>query len=153
MNADTLMADLADMGENPAEAPYACWIEIDRENSLAIVCWSEDLKFHAEYKGDRWKERVDEDGWLTATAEGYIANRLAALIKKQAGVAVEVDTIDYGGDEPNITFEVVTDYQDGETYEHWLDRIGWPVVATLINVTDPGTFNSAYLFDMREVEA
>ena len=150
---DTLMVDLKDKGENPAEAPYDCWIEIDDENNQAIICWVENLRFHAEYNGprewtseDAWAPLVDKDGWLTPSAEGAVAIRLQTLIKNQGKVAVEVDTSDYGGDEPTVMFEVVTDYHDGETYEHWLNRIGWPVVATLINLPDPGTFMSAYLF-------
>lgn len=35
---------------------------------------------------------------------------------------------------------------NAETYDAWFDRIGWPVIATLINATDPGTFMFPYLF-------
>lgn len=152
MNADTLVVDLADIGENPAEAPYNCWIEIDREERKAVITWVENLQFHAECIGPDhpgwWY-----DGWLTPAAEDALAKRLAELIAQQGKVSTPVFSVHYCGEEPNVAFEVVTDYRDGETYEQWLDRIGWPVVATLINVTDPGTFNSAYLFDMKEVDA
>lgn len=162
--AETLMEDLADRGENPAEAPYNCVIEIDPEEHNAVVVWVEGLQFHAEYNGpreypahagygawtspDNWTSRVNSDGWLTGESERHLANRLNELLRDQGGAVVDVDTVEYGGDEPNVAFEVVTKYREGETYQQWLDRVGWPVVATLINVTDPGTFNSAYLFDL-----
>lgn len=137
---DTLMEDLKDRGEMPAEAPYDCVIEIDKEERQAIIVWTELLQFHAEHNETEWK-------WLTYEQEDYLAKRLAELIQKQAGKTVQVHS-GSSGDEPNVSFEVVTDYRDGETYQQWLDRVGWPVVATLINVTDPGTFMSAYLFDL-----
>lgn len=144
------MVDLKDRGEMPADAPYDCLIEIDEEECEAIIRWTESLQFHAEY-ADNWMQYTNDDGWLRPTVESRLANRLNELIRDQAGVIVDVDLSENNQDEPNITFEVVTGYREGETYGAWLDRIGWPVVATLINVTDPGTFNSAYLFDMPEV--
>lgn len=159
----TLVADLADRGINPAESPYDCLLEVDVEEHHAVIVWTETLGFHAEYNGrreypaahgypawsteDSWSPLVDEHGWLTPDAETALQIRLAELMPTEAHGAT-VFIADPRDDHPNIVFEVVTDYAaEGETYEAWLDRIGWPVIATLINVTDPGTFNSPYLFD------
>lgn len=152
----TLVADLADSGINPAESPYDCRLEVDVEEHHAVIVWTETLAFHAAYNGpakgwyasgeDDWASLVDGDGWLTPDAETSLQVRLAALLPP-AAIGATVFIADPRNDEPSITFEVTTDYIEGEAYEAWLDRIGWPVIATLINVTDPGAFNSPYLFD------
>lgn len=159
MSAETLVADLADRGEPLAESSdaYSCYLEVDTDEHRAIIVWVEPLAFHASWNNyrkwqarpatDRWSQHVDGDGWLTPGAEDALKIRLAEMLPKSE-IGDTVDTIDYGGDEPTITFEIVTSYEDGETFSHWYDRIGWPIVATLISVTDPGTFNSPYLFDM-----
>lgn len=160
----TLVAELADHGVNPAEPPYDCLLEVDTDERQAVIAWTEHLQFHAEYNGPRelsspgygsvvtdddWSPLVYEDGWLTPDAKRHFADKLAVIIREQTGHDLTVDTVDTGYDEPSITFEVVTDYRDGESYDAWLDRIGWPVVATLINATDPGTFNHPYLFSVK----
>lgn len=93
---DEKMADLADRGELPYEDDSRFYLEIDRENQLAIICFVEPLYFHEEYLGkgssqDDWSPLADSDGYLTAYASGKIAERLQRLIKEQGHVAVEVD--------------------------------------------------------------
>ncbi|WPH57860.1 hypothetical protein [Mycobacterium phage WXIN] len=160
--SDVLIADLADRGEPLAESSqaYSCYLEVDRDERHAVIVWVEPLRFHAEYNGPRkgcyksgdddWSPHVDNDGYLNRDARTALGNRLQDYLGAR-GHVVEPDAYD-GSDEPNITFEIVTSYEDGETFSHWHDRIGWPVVGTLINVTDPGTFNSPYLFDMSTLE-
>lgn len=146
--APELVADMADRGEPLAESPNDCYLEVDRDDHKAIVVWRESLAFHAEWNGARWSDFVDSDGWLTGSAQLKLAQRLTAYLLK-AGIEADVYTGMHDGmDEPNLTFEVVTAYRAGETFKSWHERTGWPVVATLINVTDPGTFMSPYLFDM-----
>lgn len=143
-----LVADMADRGEPLAESPNDCILEVDRDDHKAIAVWRESLAFHIEYNGARWSDFADSDGWLTSSAELALATRLTSHLAK-GGIEADVYTTGHNGeDEPTLTFEVVTAYRAGETYKSWYDRIGWPIVATLINVTDPGTFNSPYLFDM-----
>lgn len=147
-----LVADLADWGINPAEYPYD-WLEVDREENQAIICWHEPLAFHAELAKseedrlsftflNRWSSLTDEYGFLITGAASALRDELARLLPKGCQVYIDKGACD----EPEVCFEVVTDYRDDETYEAWLDRIGWPVIAELINSTDPGTFNHPYLF-------
>ncbi|AEK09589.1 hypothetical protein LITTLEE_212 [Mycobacterium phage LittleE] len=151
--ADTLVSALADLGE-PLDDEANCYLEVDTEERQAIIVWVEPLVFHAGWNNhrkwqarpaiDRWSRYVDADGWLTRAAADAIVARLQGYI----GDCGKVYELEYGGDEPSITFEIVTEYEDGETFDHWFDRVGWPIVATLRNVTDPGAFMSPYLFDM-----
>lgn len=152
----TKLVDLRDRGENPAEYPYDCRLEIDPDEHQAIIVWTEDLAFHAELAQSdeerfsdlaqqnwhKWSD-LTVDGWLTVESEDKLGVELERLIAKDG---VKVWRSESGGDEPSVTFEVVTDYTDDETYDAWFDRIGWPVIATLINATDPGTFMFPYLF-------
>jgi hypothetical protein len=150
----TLVADLADRGINPAESPYDCWLEVDRAENEAIICWRENLEFHAELAKSEegtfpkwtfvnsWDSLTDEYGFLKAEVIAALRDELARLLPQ--GCQVYAD--DTAGDEIEVGFEIVTEYREGETYEAWLDRIGWPVIAELINCTDPGTFNHPYLF-------
>lgn len=160
----TLIADMADRGELIETGDVhdtRFMLEVDTDERRATIVFTEVLAFHAEYNGPqtfqtpgfptvttegKWTPLVDEDGFLTHDAETALAGRLSAMMPSAAdGSAVFI--ADSNDDEPNVVIEITTDYTDGETYESWLDRIGWPIVATLINVTDPGTFNSPYLFD------
>lgn len=159
---DTKVEDLADRGANPAEGTSDyCILEIDKEQHKAIIVWTEMLAFHAELaRSDeekfsptvhhhKWSTLTDENGFLTVAAQDSLEAELTKLLKQKANLVVAdqvVWTTDNGYDEPSVTWEIVTDYLPDETYEDWLDRIGWPVVATLINATDPGTFMFPYLF-------
>ncbi|MBO0676823.1 hypothetical protein JRC04_05040 [Mycolicibacterium sp. S2-37] len=170
----TLVSDLADRGEHiDIDSAPNCHLEVNVEEQQAIIVWTENLRFHAELAQsdeerfaassigtlNRWAE-LTEGGWLKAGAEAALGEELARILVEKAGLsaefvqsvhdkrgsAVEVWTADTGSDEPCVTFEIVTGYEDGETYEAWLERVGWPVRATLINCTDPGTFMFPYLF-------
>lgn len=158
---DTKVEDLADLGENPADAPYDCRLEIDKEEHKAIIVWTETLKFHAELAQldeqrfsptvhhHKWSTLTDEHGWLTVEAQNNLEAELTKLLREKAnlvGTDRTVWTENTDDNEPSVTWEIVTDYLPDETYEAWLDRIGWPVIATLINATDPGTFMFPYLF-------
>lgn len=143
----TLVADLADQGVNPAEAPYNCWIEVDTESRRATIVWVEDLRFHA----DNRRLPLADDGWLKPEAYDELSAELESILQRHVGYGTHAyASPDFGGDEPHVAFEVDTDYAEGETYGGWLERIGWPIVAALINSTDPGTFNYPYLFSAIE---
>lgn len=146
-----LVADLADRGEPLAESPIDCYLEVDRDDHKAIVVWREPLQFHIEFNGARWSDFADSDGWLTGSAELGLAARLTSYLAK-AGIEADVYTTGFNGeDEPTLTFEVATAYRAGETFDSWYGRLGGPIVATLTNVTDPGTFMAPYLFDLSEL--
>jgi hypothetical protein len=153
----TMMADLVDRGALPDPDDSRFYLEINTEERQAVICFVEPLQFHAEYNGPRpysakdyWAPLVTSDGYLKSDVSERISARLQRLISEQGHVSVSVEHADYleYDDEPSLGLEIVTDYRDAETFDHWLDRIGWPAIATTINVTDPGTFNSAYLFSL-----
>lgn len=159
----TLVSELADQGYPLAEPAYSCYLEVDREEHQAIIVWVEPLAFHAVYNGptdhpahagypawstpDNWTRHAQESGWLTGPAVRAIVARLQGFIGDKGSVGV----LESGDDEPVIAFEIATTYRAGETFEQWYNRVGWPIVATLINVTDPGSFMSPYLFSMGDL--
>ena len=92
-----------------------------------------------------WSHFTYQDGpWLAADNERILCDEL----KKLTGID-EIDPVEDGdpdGEDGYVAFSIHTDYREGETVAEWIDRIGWPVIATLTNATDPGTFNYPYLF-------
>ena len=145
--ADALVSDLVDQGETLDDNGQAI-LEVDQIANTATVAWTEPLAFHAAYNGDDWTRHVDADGYLTPAAEPALAERLSGMFPESCNGTTIFTDYDDVGDAPAIRFELTTSYLPGETFDHWFDRIGWPIVATLVNVTDPGTFGSPYLFDM-----
>ncbi len=153
---DTPMTELADQGE-PLADDANCYLEVDVANRFAVVCWVEELAFHAELaranphgvQGKSWDDLTDSSsGELTPAARDALIAELERLLKEQ-GIDAEIDDAEYlQGDDRNPAFglEIATRFHEGETFGSWFDRVGWPIVATLINVTDPGTYNSPYLF-------
>lgn len=134
------------------------------DDGHADIIWREELRFHrercdadAESFGDRnsnyrpWSTYTEENGgsrWLTTEN----AEKLVAELRRLTKVD-DIDTTEDGDadnwDDANdgyVAFSIRTDYREGETVSEWFDRIGWPVIAELVNCTDPGTFNHPYLF-------
>lgn len=159
ITGNTLMADLADRGENPADNDPRFLLEINRDSNQAVLCFVEPLAFHAELaradeaKGypavHRWADLVDSTGYLTDAAAEVLRGEISRLFVSKGGISTaQVDLAEHlqHDDESSVGVEVTTTYQVNETYNSWVDRIGWPIVATLIDITDPGTFNCPYLF-------
>lgn len=167
----TRMMDLVDRGvdgyEVTADNDPRFRVEVSGDNgeNHAVICFVEPLRFHAELaQADeerfshaatqtwhKWSELTDDDGYLTAESTEKITTELAAVITGENGgkiVDFDVSHADYleFEDEPTLGIEVGTTFGADETFESWFDRIGWPVIATIINATDPGTFNFPYLF-------
>lgn len=123
-----------------------------------ILEWNEGLFFHWELS-EKYDDgmfpfdflNVDED--FLEAIQKYLKELLPD--KYNVGVAVS-DQEDYAevDDEvfivPCLKFEVWIPEQDDAGWEGKDDEeifeLFWPAVATLFNVTDPGTFNSPYLF-------
>jgi hypothetical protein len=116
------------------------------------ITFTEPLGFHHERAvagsppaGGQWADCVDSDGKLTSTA----SQRLIAQLRTLTGVGdIERQPDAEFDDEPCWAVSFRTDVLAGETLAQWHQRIGWPVIATVINTTDPGTFNSPYLFSV-----
>ncbi len=124
-------------------------VEVSEETpGFASVVFNEPLKFHADlakrFTPDEWAERIGETGWLNAEWEEKMIDRLRGYLEKYG--VTEIYSVDGGDYEPNFTVEIGADYLEGETFDQWHERIGWPIIATCINVSDPGTFNSPYWF-------
>lgn len=94
-----------------------------------------------EYR-EGWHFHNDRAGGIISTDEGAVRTQLVALMPEYR------DSLDVINDESGLVVSVFvgknTDYGD-----EW-DVINnhWDFIATILNVTDPGTFNSPYLFDM-----
>ncbi|MEB3023352.1 MULTISPECIES: hypothetical protein [Mycolicibacter] len=127
--------------------------EVGEEGTVDII-FCEPLRFHqeladtdhrniggAQYRP--WSDFVNANGYLTdANSE-----KLVAELRKMTGVSdIEHEPSAEFEDEPSWAVSIRTDYRQGETIASWHSRIGWPVVAAIVNTTDPGTFNCPYLF-------
>ena len=161
---DALMSDYADNGIDGADLGatdnYPRFLVEVADDGHADVEITEPLAFHAElaqsdeqqsgsdYRGVAWRTLTDENGYLTSDATAKVAAELARLITSETGLTLDVvhEPDRELEDLPSVGLSVRTDYRPGETVQQWTDRVGWPVIATVINVTDPGTFNCPYLF-------
>lgn len=142
-----------DLGDD-AYKPYRVLVGAD---GRAEILWREELRFHrelADADAERisrvyrpWSHYTDAGGvFLTAENEALLVDELKRLTKVN-----DIETMEDGDPDPEsgdgyIAFSISVPYQAGETVVQWVDRIGWRVIATLINATDPGTFNYPYLF-------
>lgn len=151
-STDTLMTDLRgtslDGHDLTGGDDFRFTVHVGDDDGRATLAFTEPLGFHADYAGpDEWSAVTDADGWLTHAAETILADRLRDYLAAELGEAPEyIGAVDSGGDEPVLELEVAADYRPGETFGQWFDRIGWPVVASIINTTDPGTFGAPYWF-------
>lgn len=119
-------------------------------DGVASIIFFERLEFHADlaqrFTPDEWRERTDADGELTGKFIDTLLDRMTGYLSEKVEGPLYVGTTEGGDSEPNITLEIGANYREGETFGEWFDRIGWPIIATLINVSDPGTFNAPYWF-------
>lgn len=130
------------------------YIEVGDETHEAIeVGVTEYLDFHLDHDNID-KDLLDEDNYLTS--DGF--DRIKAFFAQQLeesywdaetvsllGESLDVDDC-VGGDDPHFTvrFYIPRDYRG--TVQEVLDEAIFPFFACVTNVTDPGTFNSPYLF-------
>lgn len=144
----SLMVNHIDRGTRPDPDDSRFLLEVDNEGHADIV-FVDTLAFHAERLGEDWAVVSDKNGYLTSKAGEWIASALAAMLRERAGIespdVAYAEGLEYD-DEPSYALSIRTRYSDGETFESWLDRVGWPVIATVTNASDPGTFNHPYLF-------
>lgn len=119
--------------------------DVDCDGTMKLS-WTDSLQFHSEYMSDRWAEMVDEDGYLTdEVAEAAVQSIEDALQSKH--IELTHDPAEEWDDEPSIGITVYVDLPAGldTTLEVAYD-MAWEVIATLANMTDPGTFGSPYMY-------
>lgn len=134
--------------------PGAVVINVD-EYGDANLQFAEPLRFHVE----RMKDLGEHDKLeLLATDLGYtrlqFANALVAELKRQC--SPEFDplrnlSVDWGTDEEHLEDDILQldiflgGRADRFTDEELTERV-WPLVVSLLNITDPGTFGARYVF-------
>lgn len=149
VESDNTYLDKVDLGEE-----INAYIEVGDETHEAIeVGVTEYLDFHLDYDNID-KDLLDEDNYLTRDAfnriETFFVQHLKDAYWDAETVALLGDSIDVddcvGGDDPNFTvrFYIPRDYRG--TVQDVFDEAIFPFFACVTNVTDPGTFNSPYLF-------
>lgn len=120
----------------------------DNGESTVYIEFVEPLAFHKEREPKLWSALVDSGGSLTAAADARLVEYLGNLVRQR--VSDQNFSVDsepsLGGDEEEVLgVSYSAAYTAGETFDQWWERIGWPIIAETINVTDPGTFNAPYL--------
>ena len=105
-----------------------------------VIHWSESMKFHVEL--------LREGETLNADADDFTDRVQAALRVLLPDFEVEVDWSDADDNGfPVLWIQVwLSNKLPLETTQDHAWNLLWPAIATLFNVTDPGAFNSPYLF-------
>lgn len=146
---DSTYLDKVDLDEE-----INAYIEVGDETHEAIeVGVTEYLDFHLDYDNID-KDLLDEDNYLTRDAfnriETFFTQHLKDAYWDAETFALLGDSLDVddcvGGDDPHFTvrFYIPRDYRG--TVQDVFDEAIFPFFACVTNVTDPGTFNSPYLF-------
>lgn len=120
----------------------------DRGDDTVYIEFVEPTAFHRDREPALWSTLVDRDGELTAPSESRLVEHLGNLVRTRiSDPNFSVDSEpSLGGDEQEVLgVSYSAAYTAGETFDQWWERIGWPIIAETINVTDPGTFNAPYL--------
>nr|WP_296774800.1 hypothetical protein [Rhodococcus sp. (in: high G+C Gram-positive bacteria)] len=120
----------------------------DRGDDTVYIEFVEPTAFHRDREPALWSTLVDHDGELTAPSESRLVEHLGNLVRTRiSDPNFSVDSEpSLGGDEQEVLgVSYSAAYTAGETFDQWWERIGWPIIAETINVTDPGTFNAPYL--------
>lgn len=107
------------------------------DDDVATIVWTESMDFHVTTRGLR--TLVDEQGEpLPRTAE-VLQAELRRLLKVGDTLTVAASDQDEPALEVSVTLTV-----EPFTVER-LATLAWPVIATLTNVFDPGTFGAEYV--------
>lgn len=148
MNATTLMADLADCGEFPEPTDTRFMLEINADQREAVIEFRESLASHRSYAGDAWSTLCGSNGYLTAPAAEGLAAQYSKILADHGvhGVTVKYAAGQEFDDEPSVAVQFISVFSPGETFGSWHARIGWPIIAEVINGTDPGTYNYPYVY-------
>lgn len=150
--SQTLMGrcgDRVDAFELAGEYLSHYWAEIAEDGMTATLEWVEDLRFHEEALGSRFVQLLHEPGgFLSDSGEEAVQEAARTCFIQQASHLSEDLIVDLGAawDDPSIAFSVQVDLPDGPATTYGiLGELAWPFIATMTNITDPGTFNCPYL--------
>lgn len=155
--------DFADDGSGPTladmegESFYGYELGMDSGPDLSVDVsdghihteMTDSLDFHVE-RGSLCPEALDEDGHLTDDAVRVIETRFREALTEAGHPSPESVGVEAGSwDDPSVSFYDSSAYAENDTLDAYVngDRFG-SFTATVINTTDPGTFNSPYLFDV-----
>ncbi|MGI6797976.1 hypothetical protein [Gordonia sihwensis] len=138
---------LDDVGMDDPRA-YIETADADRDYHEIVFC--ESLAFANEYKHIADKDLAD--GWLTPSALERTKTAIKAILAEKTSIPAEtLDSIgieDGGvGDEPGFEVSLTLPVKSSITFGQAHDVVMWPFWATMINISDPGTFNSPYLWN------
>lgn len=158
ISPSTTMCELAGQQITPEQwGGQACaqffTVDVADAHGAAAVWIADPLRYHADFLGAHtWSVIAGADGCLHPQAAKLAVEVLAERLAAEAGIittvvhAVGLETSPAG---PAFAVIVHAPYTAGESFDQWLQRCGWPIMATVVNITDPGTYNSPYLY--REV--
>lgn len=144
----TPMVDLADRGEFPDPDDTRFVLEINTDQREAVIEFRESLSFHRDRGGEAWFRLCDSNGYLTASSEARLAEQYSTILANRGvtGVSVTYANGLESDEEPSVALSFASTFTSGETFGSWFTRIGWPIVAEVTNSSDPGTFNSPYVY-------
>ena len=126
--------DAVDSGTLLGDPQWWWRLEVGDGLTRPAIVWTEEMPFHA----DRHPQSVEADGWPRIE----LVTALSELLAEYLGREVWVE--EGGGDVPNLEVSVELPLTLDDTLETAANA-AWPVVATLTNVFDPGTFNAPYV--------
>lgn len=125
-------------------------VSIEVSDNTAYVYFAEHLQFHQERGLPAGI--VDADGDLTDAGRARIQARIRALLTDKTRLDASLVSVDESeeqskfGDETGFVAVLAMKVSPTTAVRDFYFDTAWPFVATMINVTDPGTFNSPYLF-------
>ena len=112
-------------------------IEIN-EDGEAVAIFEEMFAWHLKNHKDLMKKLTDKDGWFTKDAMKKAEVFISKLMKDPKKLSVE----HCSGDSPGIEVSYGIGKHNSEE-SAW--KAAHPLYATMMNVTDPGTFGSEYI--------
>lgn len=118
-------------------------VEFSEDGDRADVIIVEDLEWHQKRDSELMEKLTDEEGWLTEGTREIIARNLSKIVGGSG--EIELSEMESHPDSPSVAF-VASYHVNPETTLGTLHEMSYGFYAEVINVTDPGTFDSPYVF-------
>lgn len=114
------------------------------EDGTADLIWVESLDFHAKNYSEYLEGLTDEDGYLTDAAVAALVKVITKHLPENMQDLEHVDHEQWD-DEPSVGLSLRLTLPKGlDTPEEEFYSAAYPFYATMLNGTDPGTFNHPY---------
>lgn len=138
--------DIINLGDDTLRDAHISVPEDDE--SSVVFAHTETLDFHRGHMDEDWARLVDEDGYLT---DQTIKQMEAVLSEESNGVSVDI----YQEDEGYFYVEIALPGVTLDTDQQTAELAAWTPLASVINLTDPGSFGHVYLFNevLRRLDA